>query len=77
MMELSSVLNSDAVPGSHEWVPCVGDEFPTREAFELAMNKMAAKNFFVVRFKRALSVSASGHLPRVDAFCNRSSWGRL
>ena len=76
-MELSSVLNSDAVPGSHEWVPCVGDEFATREAFELAMNKMAAKNFFVVRFKRALSVSASGHLPRVDAFCNRSSWGRL
>ena len=51
-MELSSVLSSDAAPGSHEWVPCVGDEFPTREAFEVAMNKLAANNFFVVRFKR-------------------------
>ncbi len=71
------MLNSGAAPGSHEWPPCVGHEFPTREAFEVAMNKMAANIFFVVRFRRASGESASGHLARVDAFCNRSNWGRL
>ena len=76
-MELSSVLSSDAAPGSHEWVPCVGDESPTREAFEVAMNKLAANNFFVVRFKRGSAGESSGHLARVDACCNRSDRGRL
>ena len=77
MMELSSVLISDAAPGSHEWVPCVGHEFATSEAFELALNKMAANNFFVVRFKRGSARESSGHLARVDACCNRSYRGRL
>ncbi len=77
------MLNSDAAPGSHEWVPCVGDKFPTREAFESVMEKLAANFFFVVRFRRALSECVGGVrslMPMragVDAFCNRSSWGRL
>ncbi len=71
------MLNSGAAPGSHEWLPCVGHEFPTREAFEPVMEKLAENIFFVVRFMRALTESASGNLPRVDAFCNRSNWGRL
>jgi hypothetical protein len=41
------------------------------------MEKLAANNFFVVRFRRWLSESASGHFPRIDAFCNRSNRGRL
>ena len=76
-MDLSIVLNSGAAPGSHEWVPCVGQEFSSYEAFESVMKIMADRNFFVVRFRRELSGSASRHLPRVHAFCNRSSWGRL
>ena len=71
------MLNSGAAPVSHEWLPCGGDMFPTYEAFEFKMVKLAERQFFVVRFKRALNESASGNLPRVYAFCNRSSWGRL
>ena len=71
------MLNSGAAPGSHEWLPCVWDVFPTYGAFESVMVKLAERQLFVVRFKRALNVSASGNLPRVYAFCNRSSWGML
>ena len=71
------MLNSDAVPGSHEWAPCVRHEFPTFEAFKTAMKIMADRNFFVVRFMLRGVESASRYLPRLDAYCNRSSWGRL
>ncbi len=36
VMELS-LLNTDVAPGPHEWVPCVGYEFSTYEAFESAI----------------------------------------
>ena len=71
------MLNSGAAPVSHELLPCDGDIFPTYEAFESKMVKLAERQFFVVRCKRALNESASGNLPRIDAFCNRSNGGRL